>query len=306
MSASPSPALRFAPPFAFDIAALDRPDTDGARTIDRNVTTPAPPVARSAARPHGGLEHPMELSTLKVIVTGGAAGLGAHFATRFAEAGAQVAVGDVNEAGFAGLPGAVKRRRLDVASEPDVADFVAWASDAMGGLNALVNNAGILRDGLLVKRDRESGEVKALSLAQWNAVLGVNLTGATLMTRDVVAAMARSGSRPGVVVNISSIARHGNRGQSNYVAAKAALAANTVTWAREFAPFGIRVGAVAPGMIETPMTQGMNQKARDALVAAIPVGRIGVPEDIWRAVKFVVECDYFNGETIDVDGGLSM
>ena len=105
---------------------------------------------------------------------------------------------------------------------------------------------------------------------------------------------------------MASIARHGNRGQSNYVAAKAALAANTVTWAREFAPFGIRVGAVAPGMIETPMTQSMNPKAREALVAAIPVGRIGVPEDIWLAVKFVLECDYFDGRTIDVDGGLSM
>jgi 3-oxoacyl-[acyl-carrier protein] reductase len=112
--------------------------------------------------------------------------------------------------------------------------------------------------------------------------------------------------RPGVVVNMSSIARHGNRGQSNYVSAKAALAANTVTWAREFAPYGIRVAAVAPGMIETPMTQGMNQKARDGLVAMIPVGRIGLPEDIWLAVKFALECDYFNGRTIDVDGGLVM
>ena len=107
-------------------------------------------------------------------------------------------------------------------------------------------------------------------------------------------------------MNISSVARHGNRGQSNYVAAKAALAANTVTWAREFGQFGIRVGAIAPGMIETPMTRGMNQKARDALVAAIPVGRIGEPEDIWLALKFIVECDYFNGRTVDVDGGLVM
>ena len=88
--------------------------------------------------------------------------------------------------------------------------------------------------------------------------------------------------------------------------AKAALAANTNTWSREFARFGIRVGAIAPGMIETPMTQGMNQKARDALVARIPVGRIGAPEDIWVAVKFVIECDYFNGKVIDVDGGLAM
>ena len=118
--------------------------------------------------------------------------------------------------------------------------------------------------------------------------------------------MVEANTRPGIIVNISSIARHGNRGQSNYTAAKAALAANTVTWAREFASFGIRVAAVAPGMIETPMTQGMNQKARDALVAAIPVGRIGVPEDIWLAVRFVLECDYFNSRTIDVDGGLAM
>ena len=92
----------------------------------------------------------------------------------------------------------------------------------------------------------------------------------------------------------------------NEETAKAALATNTKTWSLEFAPFGIRVGAVAPGMVETPMTQGMNQKARDALVAAIPVNRIGVPEDIWLAVRFIVECDYFNGRMIDVDGGLSM
>ncbi len=134
----------------------------------------------------------------------------------------------------------------------------------------------------------------------------MNLTGATLMAREVAVHIARAETRPGVIVNLSSISRHGNRGQSNYVASKAALAANTVTWARELAPFGIRVGAIAPGMIETPMTQGMNQKARDALVAAVPVGRVGVPEDIWLAVKFVIECDYFNGRTVDVDGGLSM
>jgi 3-oxoacyl-[acyl-carrier protein] reductase len=126
------------------------------------------------------------------------------------------------------------------------------------------------------------------------------------MVRETVATMVRAGTRPGVVVNLSSLARHGNRGQSNYVAAKASLAANTVTWAREFAPFGIRVGAIAPGMIETPMTQGMHQKARDALVAMIPVGRIGVPEDVWRALRFVIECDYFSGRCVDVDGGLTM
>jgi len=248
----------------------------------------------------------MELEDLKVIVTGAAQGMGAHFARALAEAGAQVAAGDVNEEALAALPSGIHRRRLDVSDEESVQAFVSWAAGALGGLNALVNNAGIIRDGLLVKQDRVTGEVTTLPRADWEAVLGVNLTGATLMVREVVAAMAWAGTRPGVIVNMSSVARHGNRGQSNYVAAKAALAANTVTWAREFAPFGIRVGAIAPGMIETPMTAGMNQKSRDRLVAAIPVGRIGVADDIWRALRFVIECDYFNGRCVDVDGGLVM
>ncbi|HEU4730186.1 MAG TPA: SDR family oxidoreductase [Kofleriaceae bacterium] len=255
----------------------------------------------------------MQLSSLKIIITGGAQGMGAHFARRLAEAGAQVAAGDVKEDGLAevalatrGLPGKVHVRKLDVSNEAEIGAFVDWAAGAMGGLNGLINNAGILRDGLLVKKDRTTGQVSKLTREQWDAVIGVNLTGATFMVRDAVAKMVATDQRPGVIVNMSSIARHGNRGQSNYVSAKAALAANTVTWSREFAGFGIRVGAVAPGMIETPMTQGMNQKARDALVANIPVGRIGVPEDIWLAVKFVLECDYFSGGTIDVDGGLAM
>jgi 3-oxoacyl-[acyl-carrier protein] reductase len=255
----------------------------------------------------------MNLADLKIIISGAAGGMGRHFAVRLAEAGATVAIGDVNEAGIAetaalakAAPGKIFARKLDVASEADVGAFVDWAHETMGGLNGLINNAGILRDGLLVKKDRETGAIKTLSKEQWDAVIAVNLTGATFLVRDTVAKMAEKGLRPGVIVNMSSIARHGNRGQSNYSAAKAALAANTKTWSLEFAPFGIRVGAIAPGMIETPMTQGMNQKARDALVAAIPVARIGLPEDIWVAVKFVLECDYFNGRTIDVDGGLSM
>lgn len=254
----------------------------------------------------------MKLQDLKIVVSGAASGMGRHFSLRLVEAGAQVAAGDVNEGGLAETaamakgPGKLHTRKLDVASEADVGAFVAWAHGAMGGLNGLINNAGILRDGLLVKKDKETGQIKTLTKEQWDAVIGVNLTGATLLARDCVAKMASTGTRPGVVVNMSSVARHGNRGQSNYSAAKAALAANTKTWSLEWAPFGIRCGAIAPGMVETPMTQGMNQKARDALVAAIPVGRIGTPEDLWLAVRFVLECDYFDGRTIDVDGGLGL
>ncbi len=255
----------------------------------------------------------MKLENVRAIVTGGARGMGAHFALRLAEAGASVAVGDVDTEGLAALAdrgsatdGAIFTRELDVTSGESASGFVAWAREKLGSLNTLINNAGIIRDGLLVKKDRNTGEVTTLSDEQWNAVLAVNLTGATRMVRETVASMVRAGDGPGVVINISSVSRHGNRGQSNYVAAKAALAANTVTWNREFARFGVRVSAIAPGMVETPMTQGMNQKARDVLVSKIPVGRIGVPEDLWLAVKFSIECDYFAGRTLDVDGGLVM
>ncbi len=254
----------------------------------------------------------MRLEDCKLIVTGAAQGLGKHFAMRLAEAGAQVAAGDVQEEGLAALADASKAlkgdihtRPLDVSDEGQVGAFVDWAYEAMGGLTGLVNNAGILRDGLLVKKDRKTGEIVKLSADQWQAVIDVNLTGATLAVRDTVAKMVDR-EQKGVIINMSSLSRHGNPGQSNYTAAKAALAANTVTWAREFARFGIRVGAIAPGMIRTPMTDGMNEKALEALTKRIPAGRIGVPEDIWLAVRFVIECDFFTGRTLDVDGGLTM
>ena len=255
----------------------------------------------------------MQLSDMKIIITGAGGGMGAHFATRIAEAGGQVAVCDLNEEGLKALadktasaPGKVHYQVCDVSNEEAIGKFVDWAYDQMNGLNGLVNNAGLLRDGLLVRKDRKTGEITKMSKEQWQLVIDVNLTGATFMVRDVVAKMASEEQSPGVIINMSSLARYGNRGQSNYVAAKAALAANTVTWAREFSKFGIRVGAIAPGMIETPMTKGMNDKAREALVSMVPVGRVGEPEDIWKAVQFIVECDYFTGRTIDVDGGLTM
>jgi 3-oxoacyl-[acyl-carrier protein] reductase len=248
----------------------------------------------------------MELNTVKAIVTGAASGMGFHFAKRLSELGAQVAAADVNEAGLSELPAGIHKKTLDVSKSADVAAYVKWAADQMGGLNVIVSNAGILKDGLLVKKSRETGEVSVMSDDQWNAVINVNLSGATFVVREGVAEMVRREQKPGVVIAMSSIARHGNRGQSNYVSAKAALAANAVTWAREFAMFGIRAVAIAPGMVETPMTRGMNQKARDAIVATIPVGRIGEPEDLFKAVKFAIECDYLNGFCIDVDGGASL
>ena len=248
----------------------------------------------------------MKLEDTKIIVTGAARGMGAHFATRLHELGAQVTAGDVDEAGLAELPEGIYRRRLDVSSDAEIASFVAFAAESMGGLNALVNNAGIIRDAMFARKNRKSGELERMSRSDWDRVIAVNLTGASMMAQEVFGHMLMHDTRPGVVVNISSIARHGSRGQSNYVAAKAALAANTQTWMREFSRNGIRVGAVAPGLIETPMTSGMPEKALDRLRASIPLGRMGQPEDIFQAVKFIIECEFFTGQTIDVDGGGAM
>ena len=239
------------------------------------------------------------------IVTGGAGGIGHAIAERFLRDGAKVVIADVDHAkgedAEARLSkfGDVRFVKTDVSKRLDVHNLVAATIEAFSDIDMLVNNAAVVHSASFLDLKEED----------FDRVLRVNLKGSFLAGQAVARYLVekvKKGGTPGSIVNMSSIARHGNRGQSNYSAAKAALAANTTTWMREFGQYGIRVGAVAPGMIETPMTAGMNQKARDALVQNIPVGRIGVPEDIWLAVKFVLECDYFNGRTIDVDGGLSM
>lgn len=246
------------------------------------------------------------------MVTGAGSGIGAHFCQKLVQHGAKVFGGDIDDTSLQKtadsthhLDGSFHFKNLDVGKEESIASFIDWADQSAEGINGVVSNAGILDDGLLVKRDRKTGEIIKMSAKKWQRVIDINLTGATLVIRDAVAKMMGR-KNPGVVVSMSSLARHGNRGQSNYVAAKAALAANTVTWAREFGKHGIRVGAIAPGMVETPMTAAMNPKAKDALVSAIPCGRIGKPQDIWCGLKFIIECDYFTGRVLDIDGGLGM
>ncbi len=254
----------------------------------------------------------MQLTTLKAIVTGAASGMGRHFALRLAQSGAQVTAGDVNEEGLGtlakeaqGAAGKLHTMKLNVADEASVETFVAGAAERMGGLNAVVNNAGILRDGLIAKRDKETGQIKTLTTAQWQAVIDTNLTGPFLVGRAAVARMLATHS-PGVVVNMSSISRYGNRGQSNYSAAKAGLAAMTRVWALDLAPYNIRVGAIAPGFVDTPILMGMPEKAREAAIKSVPLAKLGSCEEIWLAVKFILECDFFTGRTIDVDGGATL
>lgn len=255
----------------------------------------------------------MNVKDAKVLVTGGASGLGRAFVMELAQAGAAVAFCDVNEAGIAdtereaaGLSGRVKGFRASVADEADVTKLVADAYAALGGLNVLVNNAGIIRDGLLVKQDRKSGAIQKMSLEQWNAVIAIDLTGPFLCTREFAAKVIETGTRPAVIVNISSAARHGNRGQTNYSAAKAGLIADTKLWAEELASYGIRTGAVAPGFIETPILKGMKPDVLEAMLSVVPLRRPGQAHEIWLAVKFILECEYFTGRCVDVDGGIKI
>jgi 3-oxoacyl-[acyl-carrier protein] reductase len=255
----------------------------------------------------------MNLTDVKAIVTGGASGMGRCFALELARAGATVTVADLSDeamadvqAAAADLPGAVHTLTCDVSNEDSVVTMVGAASEAMGGLNVLVNNAGIFRDGLLVKKDRETGEIKKMSLNKWNAVIAVDLTGPFLCTREFASAVIESGTKSSVVVNISSVARHGNMGQTNYSAAKAGLVADTKLWAQELARYGIRTGAIAPGFVDTPILQGMRPEVLEAMLKGVPLRRAAATEEIYMAVKFIVECDYFTGRCIDVDGGMSV
>ena len=192
----------------------------------------------------------------------------------------------------------------NVAVEAEVeATFAAIDTD-FDGMDGLINNAGILRDGLLLKF--KDGELQSkMSLQQFQSVIDVNLTGVFLCGREAAASMVKRG-RKGVIINMSSVARSGNMGQTNYAAAKAGVVAMTVTWARELGRYGIRVGAIAPGVIRTAMTDAMKPEARDRLEKMKPVGRLGEASEIAHTARYIFENDFFTGRVVEIDGGISM
>ena len=124
------------------------------------------------------------------------------------------------------------------------------------------------------------------------------------MSREIAAHMIEKNIRPGVIVNISSVTRSGNEGQSNYSAAKAGVVVDTRVWALELAEYGIRVGAIAPGFIRTPILEAMAPNVLDSWVSRVPLRRLGEPEEIYAALKFIFECEFFNGKCLEIDGGL--
>ncbi len=253
----------------------------------------------------------MELKDRTIVITGAARGLGAAMARRLARHRPTLALVDLRAADCdaiaaecRGLGATVHTHGANVAVEADVVALFDRIHAECGAVHALVNNAGITRDALLIKA--KDGVVQAkMSLEQWQQVIDVNLTGVFLCGREAASHMV-AGGNPGVIINISSISRAGNMGQTNYTAAKAAVAAMAVTWAKELARHGIRAAAVAPGFINTEMVAAMKPEAREKLVSGIPLRRMGEPDEIAMTVEFILENDYVSGRCFDIDGALRL
>jgi 3-oxoacyl-[acyl-carrier protein] reductase len=246
----------------------------------------------------------MELNGKVALVTGGAQGIGKAVALMLAHHGADVIVADVNlekaqetakevEATGRGAM-AVK---VDITRLNDVEQMVESAIARFGKVDILINNAGIARDKLILRMTEED----------WDAVLDVNLKGTFHCTKTVIKHMSKQ--RSGKIVNIASVVGEmGNAGQANYSASKAGVIGLTKTVAREFAQRGINVNAIAPGYIQTPMTDVLPDKAKEELKRMIPMERLGQPEDVAHAVLFLVSeaSSYITGQVLNVNGGIYM
>jgi len=245
----------------------------------------------------------MELAGKNVVITGGARGMGKKFAVDLGNLGAKPYVVDVvqenldalkNEAGISG-------QVVDVSSEKSVESFFENYTAEHGAPDVLINNAGITADALFIKK--KGDEITKFPFANWERVINVNLTGVFLCAREAAFHMVRHQVK-GVIINISSISRAGNLGQTNYSATKSAVDSMTVTWAKELSKFGIRVAAIAPGYINTEMVAKIRPDVLEKLIQNIPVGRLGEMEEISEAVRFIIKNEFFTGRVMEVDGGM--
>lgn len=251
----------------------------------------------------------MDLQRKPIVITGAARGLGFAMATELAAAGARLGLIDVENGtlveALGRLPGDGHAIAVaDVSDEAAVEAAFDQLEPALGGVQGLINNAGITRDGLLIKA-KDGEVVDRMSLERWREVIDVNLTGAFLCGREAATRMIRGG-RPGVIINISSISRAGNFGQSNYAAAKAGVAAMTVTWAKELARHDIRVASISPGFAATELVAAMPEPAIERITSQIPLQRLAEPAEIAATARFIFENDYVSGRDFAIDGALRL
>jgi len=253
----------------------------------------------------------LQIKNNTFVITGAAQGLGAAISVAFARQGAKLALLDINAERLDQTLGACKQEgascfafTCDVADEISVRRCFASVEEHLGPIAGIVNNAGILRDAMLIKV-KEGEIVERMSLEQWQSVIDINLTGVFLCGREAATSMIRNGDG-GVIINISSISRAGNAGQSNYAAAKAGVAALSATWARELARYKIRSVAIAPGVFETEMVASLKPEAHERITSAVPLQRTGTVEELAHAVEFIIENDYFSGRILELDGGLRL
>lgn len=252
----------------------------------------------------------MNLRESVIVITGAGQGLGQMMAVTLAQAGADLALLDMNEQGLLEtqkqchmLSAKAIYYVMDVTNEAQVVKTFEDIVIDFGHVDGLINNAGILRDGLLVKV--KDGQISKMSLEQFDTVMNVNVTGTFLCGREAAVKMIET-KRKGVIINISSVARAGNIGQTNYSASKAAVATMATSWARELARYGIRAAAIAPGIVHTAMADQMKPEAIERLKQMVPVGRMGEPGEIAHAAKYILENDYFTGRVLEIDGGMRM
>ncbi|MFP2770896.1 SDR family NAD(P)-dependent oxidoreductase [Oceanisphaera sp. KMM 10153] len=253
----------------------------------------------------------MDIKGKVVAMTGAGRGLGQAMVHHLARRGATLALIDNNETALAksGEMVAATGSRVgvylcDITDETQVTETFGHLVRELGGLDVLVNNAGLMRDALLVKLE-EGKVVNRMSMQQWQQVVDVNLTGTFLCGREAAAIMAER-SLGGLIVNISSVARAGNRGQSNYAATKAGVAALVVCWAGELSRHGIRVAGIAPGVIGTPMTAQMKPEAMARIIRYIPLGRLAEVDELVHSLQYIIDNDYFHGRMLEMDGGLRL
>jgi len=251
----------------------------------------------------------MELKDKVIVVTGGGRGLGRAMALELAGKGAKLALVDLNQDGLDQTAGLCMEMGVEartytanVAEEADVEKLFTDIVRDFSSINGLVNNAGITRDGLFIKA-KDGQVVGKMSMEQWNQVIAVNLTGTFLCAREAAAKMIELGCE-GCIINISSVSRSGNMGQTNYTATKAGVEAMAVTWAKELARYGIRAASIAPGYIGTEMVMSMKPEALEKIASGIPAKRLGKPEEIAKTVTFILENDYVNGRCLEIDGAL--